>query len=226
MKHSSSRAAQRLLTGFALLLALPMTSHALQPTAEATVVLDVADGRWLRLVLPGSLLNDEVIAGELTSGLTTTFAFMVDPRGGAPKGGARVEVRYHLWDEAFHCLAVGVDGTTQRRVLPSREALGEWWQGLRLRALDLGPRDGGTRPRQVRITLEVIPFSSKEEEDTQRWLGEALAREGRSPGRAGSGDEAGNPIAQVFNVLIATSIRRRAVTSYRWTLKVPGGASP
>jgi len=191
------------------------------------VTLKVRNERWLELALPGSILDDELVTEELTSGLTTTFAFLVDPRGGRPKGGARIEIRYHLWDEAFHCLAVDAGGQREAKILPSREALKAWWRGLRLRSLDLGSQTTArTRASQVRVTLDVIPFSSKEEEDTQRWLGEVLAQDRDAPREIGAEGRTGGAVNQVFNVLIATSIRRKAVTSYRWTLQIPSGSSP
>lgn len=181
--------------------------------------------RWLRLAPPPAVLADEVVARELESGLTTTFAFTVNARGHG-EGGARVEIRYQLWDEEFHVLAVGLDGRPRRAELGSREELQAWWGALRLAVLDLQAPPRGRPPpagdpEQVKVVLDVVPFSSREEKDTQRWLAESLARDDRGGGEAV--EERPSALGQVFNVLIATSIRRRAVRSYRWTVPVDPG---
>lgn len=206
--------------GLTLLLALA----AVPAMATEAVRLERLDDGWIAVTRPPPILGDEEIRRQLTSGLTTTFAFTVEGRGGV-QGGARVEVRYHLWDEVYRAAVVEIDGTVRRRELPSREELESWWRELRLRALKVSTVPTGLD--RLRITLDVIPFSSREEEDTQRWLSETLARAGDPP-RNPPGDRAeeGIGLGQVFNALLATSIRRKAVSSYRWTVAVPARIAP
>ena len=190
------------------------------PAAARDPVLVKMGERWLGLSELPPIFGDEEVRRQLTSGLTTTFIFSVEGRGSA-QGGARVEVRYLLWDEVFQVTVLEMDGRVQRESLPSQEALAAWWRKLRLTALDVGTLSRSP-PRQLRVRLDVVPFSSKEEADTERWLSETLARAGRGRGGAvAPGEVPGDSLGQVFNTLLATSIRRRAVRSYRWTVSVP-----
>jgi hypothetical protein len=192
--------------------------------ANPTPVLVAAAGGWVALEGLPPILDDEEVRHRLTSGLTTSFHFSVDLRGDEGKGGARVEIRYLLWEEAFQVTAYGLDGSVAQSQQATPEALRAWWRNLRLVVLEETPADGRSAP--VRVTLDVLPFSAREEEDTQRWLSETLNRDGESPGAVQRPGQRESSLGQVFNVLIATSIRRRAVRSYLWTLARPGGAPP
>ena len=76
-------------------------------------------------------------------------------------------------------------------------------------------------------TVGINYRSSKEEAETERWLSETLSRAGRDRGERAIPQEAeGSSLGQVFNVLLATSIRRRAVRSFRWTVPRPITKAP
>ncbi len=125
-----------------------------------------------------AILEDEKVAPELTKGLTTTFLFRVealDGRGARSVGGARVEVRYELWDEVFHLLILGTDGRPRRGQVDSMEALNSWWGSLRLPVLS-GNGSYSEAGRRLRVSLDVVPFSRAEESDTQRWFAESVRR--------------------------------------------------
>ncbi|MCB1032638.1 MAG: hypothetical protein KDD47_02255 [Acidobacteria bacterium] len=202
-----------------LLLASPAVA------AKESPHLQVAGGRWLQLAAPPPILLDEEVRQYLDSGLTTTFAFAVEGRGGI-EGGAQVEVRYHLWDEVYRAASLEADGSVRRWELPSLEELQSWWRDLRLKVLDRNAVP--TSSPELRITLDVIPFSAQEEADTERWLSDSLARAAGADRRGSTDatDEGTGGIGQVLNTLLATSIRRRAVTSYRWSLEVPRREEP
>ncbi len=82
--------------------------------------------------------------------------------------------------------------------------------------------------RRTRVVLDVVPFSQAERDDTERWFSEvigAAARSGEEETER-SPDDREESLGRVLSVMIATSIQRRALTSYQWTLELPGGPSP
>lgn len=207
--------------GLGLLAALPgLTAEPDSPRLEPGAGQEIV----LRDLPP--ILDDEEVRRQLTTGLTTTFAFRTEERRGLPPGGARVEVRYELWDEVFHVAAIGIDRRAMREVLSSMEDLAGWWKSLRLVVLDVAGFEQ-PQPVQIRLILDVVPFSRSEEADTQRWFAESVLRssaDAESGGRAP--EDSQGSLEQVFSVLIATSIQREALVSYRWTIDLPESRSP
>ncbi|MEM7353217.1 MAG: hypothetical protein AAF657_20650 [Acidobacteriota bacterium] len=190
---------------------------------EAAETPRIEDGPGSRLVLTGlpPVLADEAVREHLTSGLTTTFQFRLTGAGKIP-AGARVEIRYDLWDEVFLVTAGGIDGQVERHRAPSFEALVDLWGALRLTLVDRS-RLSQPLPARVRVVVDVVPFSQAEQDDTQRWFSESLDQARRSGtaevGRAG--EDRSETLSQTFTLLLSTSIQRRAVVSYPWTVKVP-----
>ena len=80
------------------------------------------------------ILGDEEVRKQLGTGLTTSFAFQASARGAAGKvqGGARVDVRYDLWDEVYIVTRIDATGHAAKVSLPSFERLAEWWREARL----------------------------------------------------------------------------------------------
>ena len=107
--------------------------------------------------------------------------------GGRARGGARIDIRYELWDEVWLVTRADTSGRTQRARFASFEQLEAWWRDLRLEVL---PPAASPGPAEVR--LRVIPFSQSEQLDAQRWFspqpGRAVRRQRRgrlrSPGGA------------------------------------------
>jgi len=209
----------RTVVGTALLLGL----------AAAAVAQDVprlelqGDRHFVLSGLP-PLLADETVEPQLRTGLTSTFVFRVSApgvQGGKSRGGARLEIRYDLWDEIFHVAKLEITGEVERLTLDPGQALVEWWDGLRLIVLDA--QTVRATANQARVELDLLPFSRWEELDTQRWYSESVKRAEHNPDgegvRSPSGDS--NSMEQVFGLLIATSIRRRPLVSYEWTLELP-----
>jgi hypothetical protein len=164
--------------------------------------------------LPPLLRNGEV-RRQLGTGLTTTLAFEVRLGGGKARGGARIDIRYELWDEIWLVTRADTLGRTQRARFPSFEQLESWWSDLRLEVLP--PR---TPPGPAEVRLRVIPFSQSEQLDAQRWFSRSLAAEPTDSAGAVSGllEE---PSGDLFNLLLATSIGRPALQEYEWKLAVP-----
>ncbi len=183
-----------------------------------------ADPRWavddkgyLTMRQLPAVLEDEVIADHLTSGLTTSFVLHAELHPGGKRGnaagGARIDVRYELWDELFQVIIVTQEGTTERHVLASAAELRAWWRTLEVGLLDVGSA-AQAAGRRVQVTLTVVPFSRSEQRDAQRWLTEAAARTGsEGASRAPKKNQSTGGIAEL---LMATSIGRRALLTRRW----------
>lgn len=170
------------------------------------------------------ILGEEEVRKQLATGLTTSFAFEASARGtaGKVKGGARVDVRYDLWDEVYIVTRVDLSGHAARVTLPSFERLAEWWREARL-VVVRAPAAGGVAT--VEVALRVIPFSQAEQLDAQRWFSQALS--GEKTGSAGAVSDAvedqPESFSQVINLLLATSIGRPALLEYQWKLPVTPG---
>lgn len=174
-----------------------------------------------RLILTGlpPILTGEGVKEHLTTGLTTSVAFR--PGGNLP-GGGRIDIRYDLWDEVFHVAAAGLGERIERATPSSFAALVEWWQGLRL-VIAHGDRFERPWPRRLKVKADVVPFSAAEQDDARRWFSESIEEGRRSgTGEVGrSGDESTETLSRTFNLLLATSIRRRPLASFSWNLPLP-----
>lgn len=181
-----------------------------------------ADGT-VAVSLPSSLLSRRDVRRQLTSGLTTTFVVIAESRG--QRGGARISVRYEPWEEVYLVATRGIDRSSQSLRFATVETLTEWWRDAAVPALPRATAD------TVRLTLEVLPFSIEEQRETQQWLSRALgdvqevqeelstpkpddqADAGAEPADAGAG-------TSVLDIIIGTSIQRRPIVRYRWTVPV------
>jgi hypothetical protein len=189
------------------------------PTAEVG-----RDGRLALASLPPVLAGREV-RPHLTTGLTTSFVLGVavaDASGHEARGGARIAVRYEPWDEVFHVQAAAAGGWRAQETLPSFDRLLAWWQGLKLPVAALAALRPG-EPWRIKVRLDVVPFSLAEQRETQRWFTDSLDRGAGSPASgAGKGPPPGTPPSNtVLDLLIATSIKRRSLVGYDWTIELP-----
>lgn len=190
------------------------------------VRLDLDSERGVVLSGLPPILAEEEVRRHLTTGLTTTFLFRLEPQLQDATVGARIELRYELWDEVFHVSVLTADGQLRRSVVPTFEELSSWWQQLGL--LVMGLETLQTADRDVRVVLEVIPFSQAERDDTERWFSEVIgaAAHGTEDEADRSPDDREQSLGRVLSIMIATSIQRPALTSYQWALQLPGGRSP
>jgi hypothetical protein len=155
-------------------------------------------GHIIAIALPASLLNDREIARQLGSGLTTVFMLAAKPRG-----AARLDIRFDVWDEVWIVRRVDADGREERQRITTRDALEKWWSAP-LRLLT------GDRPRvSLDVTLTVLPFSAAESEDARAWIS-------KSAGAAENGR--GSPLVAA---VIGTTLNARPICSYRWQTEVP-----
>jgi hypothetical protein len=186
---------------------------AVRPTTVPAATLTTSGKVQIRL--PSSVLDHREVRKQLTSGLTTAFVLTCSERG--MKGALRVEVRYEVWDETFLVSTLEADGRKQEATLPSYDRLVEWWTQTALR---LGAAEGTTAPASLRVTLEVLPFSASEEADTERWLSRSAGAAPQVPTGGGS-THAPEPSASaggLLDLIIGTSVRRRPMLSFRWTV--------
>lgn len=199
-----------------LLLAAPLAAAG--PALERS-----AEGVALTRLPP--LLRSGDVRRHLETGLTTTLAFEVRLTGGGKaRGGARIDIRYELWDEIWLVTRADTLGRTQRARFPSFEQLETWWRDLRL---DVLPARTPAGPAEVR--LRVIPFSQSEQLDAQRWFSRSLALPPGPPPSDSAGAVSGvleEPSGDLFNLLLATSIGRPALKEYEWKLSVPTAPTP
>ncbi|HEX4959408.1 MAG TPA: hypothetical protein VF173_01120 [Thermoanaerobaculia bacterium] len=169
-----------------------------------------------------AILGDEEVRKQLGTGLTTSFLFEVKTQGDAGKaqGGARVDVRYELWDEVYIVTRIDATGRPVKVNLPTFEKLSEWWRDLRLVALR--PQAAAT-VHSAEVHLSVIPFSQAEQLDTQRWFSQSLSAEktGSAGAVADAVEDQPESFSQVLNLLMATSIGRRPLLELQWNLAIP-----
>ena len=207
LRSRRGRALRRLAAAVVVLLAAtPMEA------ADRPVALARPDG-GVALTLPVDLLSRRDIAQQLNSGLTTTFA--ISAQAGSRRGGARIEIRYEPWDEVYFVTARGIDLKVHSVKVRSLDRLKAWWREAALLAIS-----NGTGVTKVDVSVEVLPFSIEEQEETQQWLtrslGEAHRQESLDPGEV-----VGSPgAASVLDVLIGTSIQRRPILRYRWSVPI------
>jgi len=187
------------------------------------------EGAWVVLASLPPLLEREDVRKQLDSGLTATLAFEVRTIGASPqklRGGARVDVRYELWDEVYLVTRLDASGKRERLRFESFDKLGHWWREVRLPVLPL-PRVPAAWQAEVR--LRVIPFSQAEQRETQRWLTESMAGDGGGGGSAGAVSQAleDRPVSfsQVLQLLVATSIGRPALFEQEWNLAFTTGGA-
>jgi len=162
----------------------------------------VQPGGVIAATLPLSILQEASVRKQLHSGLTTTFLFVARQRETRILSGARIEIRYDLWDEVWIVQKIEHDRKSERQRLTSLEALEKWWRTpLRIMA---------TKASRValQIDLSVLPFSAAEEADARQWITKS-GGVGTSSGSAG-----------LVDALIGTTISARPLTSYRWNVEL------
>lgn len=209
--------------------------------AAEEIGVEWRDGALRLLELP-DVLSAEEVREHLESGLTSTLALRAVVRRGRERFEAKgwIAVRYDLWDEVYRVATRGLFGNRQWE-LASYPALVRWWgsPGIRLPTQELPDEDpetsaagsgrtGSGKEWQVRIEVDLIPFSSAEERDARRWVSESLRHpeRGATDSVAESAEEGPEPLSNVLNVLLATAVRRRPVASWRWSATVPDAAEP
>jgi len=185
-------------------IAIAILAGALLAAAPATrPVATITPGGQLDITLPANILRNDEVRKHLTSGLTTVFLLT------ANDGGARVEIRYELWDEKFLVAVIDGERRVQKTSIDTFEHLTDWWSHTPLRS--------GPARSDAHAKLEVIPFSASEEEDAQRWLARSIGA-GSNAGDPSQPADAARSTGGILDLLIGTSVQRHPLQTWRWTL--------
>lgn len=186
-------------------IAIAILAGALLAAAPANKpVATITPAGQLDITLPVNILRNDEVRKHLTSGLTTVFLLT------ANDGGARVEIRYELWDEKFLVAVIDGERRVQKTSIDTFEHLAEWWSRTPLRI--------GKAQSEVRAKLEVIPFSAREEEDAQRWLARSIGESSNTADPSQRSD-ATSRAGSILDLLIGTSVQRHPLQTWRWTLR-------
>ncbi|MES1243078.1 MAG: hypothetical protein ABUT39_15810 [Acidobacteriota bacterium] len=181
----------------------------------AAPALERVSGEGIVLTQLPPVLRQKEIRHHLETGLTTTLAFEVRADDRA-RGGARIDIRYELWEEVWLVTRADTSGRVQRARFPSFEQLESWWRDLKL---DVLPARASAGPAEVR--LRIIPFSQSEQLDAQRWFSRSLATEPQTGSAGAVSGVLSEPSGDLFNLLLATSIGRPALIEFEWDVDVP-----
>jgi hypothetical protein len=184
---------------FALLSLLALSFIA---SAQARPTYSVQPNGVVAATLPASILAESDVQKRLTSGLTTTFLVVARNRGTDAVSGARVEVRYDLWDEVWLVRRIEFDRKSEQQRIASMADLEKWWRTpLRLLSTDADRV-------ALQLDVTVLPFSAAESEDARQWISKS-----GGVGTAGGG-------GGVVDALIGTTINAKPITSYRWNVEL------
>jgi hypothetical protein len=216
---------RRLAILLALALGLTLLAAPAAGSAQGPVFRFDRAGLLLVRDLPQILPRPEV-KPHLSTGLTTSFVLRVtavDGSGRKLTGAGQVDIRYEPWDEVYLTRRIGADRQVRKETVTSYEGLLTWWRGLEVPVLAGGASGVVGGPSlaawDVRVEVEVIPFSRSEQREAQRWISDSIEGGGRPPAgdrqeTAGAADDAG--LDGVLDLLLATSIKRRSLVSYTW----------
>ncbi|HEX8153397.1 MAG TPA: hypothetical protein VF698_09745 [Thermoanaerobaculia bacterium] len=203
------------------LVTLAAVAAAATPTTVPRAVLSPAGA--IDVTLPTTILRTAEVRQHLSSGLTTAFiATMEEQRvNGHPiRGAARIDVRYELWDETYLVTITDAGGRRQRIALPNYERFVDWWTRTALHLAHAG--SSASAPQSLRLKVEVVPFSASEEADAQKWLAESVAAgAGAKPSQRTGEPQASS--SAILDVIIGTSVQRRPILAWRWTVRVEPG---
>ena len=179
----------------AVFLIAAVRSHA-QPRPSFIVL---QPGNVVAAALPASILHTATVRKQLASGLTTTFVVAARQREGVT--GARIEIRYDLWDEVWHVRKIEFDRREDHQKLTSMEALEKWWRA----PVRIFTTSDESVPLQVELT--VLPFSASEEEDARQWI----AKGGGATRPSGDG---------LVDALIGTTLSAKPIVRWKWHVQV------
>ena len=177
-------------------IAVLLLLAAMAASAQQRPSFTVQAGGVVATTLPLSVLQDGNVKKQLGSGLTTTFLVLARQRD-ARVTGARLEIRYDLWDEVWLVRRIEFDGKIDLQRITTADALEKWWRTpVRILATSAARV-------AMQLDLTVLPFSSAEEEDAREWITKS--------GGVGSGTAGG-----LVDVLVGTTLSAKPISSYRW----------
>jgi hypothetical protein len=170
-------------------------------SAQVRAVFTPMPGGVVAVALPPAILQSSAVRKQLNTGLTTTFIVIAKARQSQSRGGARIEVRYDLWDDAWIVRRVEFDRKIEQQRLASFDALTKWWDNPTRLIAASGEHVA------LDVELSVLPFSAAEEKDAREWISKSGGV--GSPAAGGGG---------LVDALIGTTITARPITTYRWSV--------
>lgn len=188
------------------LCALWLLGLGLFASDHALLHIDEDDG--LFVALPKAELRQDKVRQQLESGLTTTLLIQIDARsisGSRTKirGAARLDIRYEPWDEVFLVTCFHHDGRIEKLTAIDYDALLSWLNENPPKVAILLPRN--TR-WSVEVSVNVLPFSQREADRTQRWFAKTLSN---------PGNERSDP-NRMLDLLAASAIKRKPLVRFFW----------
>jgi hypothetical protein len=190
-----------MVTRAAVLLAFVLAAAA--ALAQQRPTFAVQPNGVVAAVMPVSVLNEFDVRKQLGSGLTTTFLVAARNRLTGAVSGARVEIRYDLWDEVWLVRRIEFDRKAEQLRITSRDALEKWWRNpLRLLSTNADRVS-------LQIDVSVLPFSAAEREDARQWMSKS--------GGVGTASGGGSGLV---DALIGTTIDAKPITTYRWNVEL------
>lgn len=217
---SASRRGVRVVTRPLLAILLVFVSVAALGADMGRPTYAVTPEGLVAVSFPAEVLRSEEVRNQLTSGLTTSFVIIATAGAERVRSGARVEVRYDLWEEQFLIRKIELDARVTLQTFASFDALEKWWRGAAIRLLRV---PANTSPLRVELELTVLPFSAAEQHQTREWLSKSAGVAGRSqPSSPGSSLAADVPTASstLIDALIGTTIHARPLLTFRWRTDV------
>jgi hypothetical protein len=163
------------------------------------------------------VIADREVTPYLKSGLTATFVITLatkDSHGRRMASIMRIEVRFEPWDEVFFVTWVRPGMVTEQLRLASEEKLQSWWGALKL-PFTMARAVAG----DARLEVSLNPFSGEEERDTRQWYAEAL-RVDRRQADDRRLDRDLSRVGEMFDAMTLTSIKRRGVLRFEWSVSV------
>ena len=195
------------------LLAMAMAALAAAQHATTLPLAAITNAGGMTVTLPASVLQSKEVSSHLTSGLTTAFVILVN--AGEKKGAARVTVRYELWDETYLVSALDSTGREVKHTFTSAAKMTEWWSTAPL--LVIRRWSAADSAAKAQITVKVLPFSAREQAETQRWLSRIFtSMNSVKDAPVDKRSDAG--AAKILDVIVSTSIQRRPILEYQWTV--------
>ena len=149
-----------------------------------------ADGS-AAIAISGKLLDEAEVRKHVMSGLTMNLLLSLRDR----EPYSQISIRFEPWDEVFYVRALGADGSDEKKVIQTFDALKKWWSAPR--ATPAGRFSPGDR---LKVSVAVIPFSASEEADAKRWLAQSLS--GSPTPRAEGGGEVAKAPPSLFSAVI------------------------
>ena len=203
---------------YALVFTLVCTAAFAAETGRPAYTV-TADG-FVAVSFPSEVLRHADVRRQLTSGLTTSFVVVATSGSARVRSGARIEVRYDLWDEQFLVMKLDQDLRPTQQTFASFDALEKWWRGAAVRLVRVPPN---TSPLRMELELTVLPFSSAEEHQTREWLSRSATvgrPAGTVPNRQPQSTDAPATSSALIDAIIGTTIHARPLLTFRWRTDV------